>query len=154
MNLVTKLKSRQNYSTTEIGVKSIKCKFSCVALPFVCFGAIARYSPQLPTYMQRHLINYFGIWNSMITSNGLKNGTKKKRNHGKHDAEQEKRREVKYFRIRARHEAEQEKTKLLDPNSVSLGLGYFKRQITLRLSSSAAARIDLSSVRFQCDMTN
>ncbi|KRY60303.1 hypothetical protein T03_12372, partial [Trichinella britovi] len=62
----------------------------------------------------------------MITSGGLKNGTKKKRNHGKHDAEQEKRR-VKYFRIRGRHEAEQEKTKLLDLNSVSLGLGYFKR---------------------------
>ncbi|KRX44888.1 hypothetical protein T05_1205 [Trichinella murrelli] len=34
---------------------------------------------------------------------------------------------LKYFRIRARHEAEQEKTKFLDPNSVSLGLGYFKR---------------------------
>ncbi|KRX17227.1 hypothetical protein T07_1932 [Trichinella nelsoni] len=33
MNLVPKLKSRQNYSITEIGVKSIKCKFSCVALP-------------------------------------------------------------------------------------------------------------------------
>ncbi|KRX84875.1 hypothetical protein T06_11849 [Trichinella sp. T6] len=62
----------------------------------------------------------------MITSGGLKNGAKKKRNHGKHDAEQEKRR-VKYFRIRGRHEAEQEKTKFLDPNSVGLGLGYFER---------------------------
>ncbi|KRZ58738.1 hypothetical protein T02_4249, partial [Trichinella nativa] len=34
---------------------------------------------------------------------------------------------LKYFRIRGRHEAEQEKTKFLDPNSVSLGLGYFER---------------------------